>query len=56
MEGARWDYTDHVVTDSNPKELFTQFPMILIVPQADRKPPEEGIYNCPTYRILSRIG
>jgi len=23
MEGARWDYTEHCVTHSNPKELFT---------------------------------
>jgi dynein heavy chain len=32
MEGARWDYERHIVTHSNPKELFTTFPLILIVP------------------------
>ena len=23
MEGARWDFDKHIVTDSRPKELFT---------------------------------
>lgn len=56
MEGARWDYEKHIVTHSRPKELFTTFPLILIVPKNDREKPQSGIYDCPVYRILSRTG
>ena len=31
-------------------------PMILLLPQADRKPPETGIYDCPVYKVVSRRG
>jgi dynein heavy chain len=56
LEGAKWDYDKHIVADSNPKELFINFPLLLIVPKADRPKPESGFYDCPCYRILSRIG
>jgi dynein heavy chain len=30
--------------------------MLHLVPQADRKIPETGIYNCPVYKVVSRRG
>lgn len=30
--------------------------MMLLLPQADRKAPETGIYNCPVYKVVSRRG
>ncbi len=30
--------------------------MIHLIPQADRKTPEKGIYNCPVYKVVSRRG
>ena len=31
-------------------------PMMLLLPEADRKAPETGIYNCPVYKVVSRRG
>jgi len=33
LEGARWDYTNHVLTESRPKELFSEWPMMHLVPK-----------------------
>lgn len=30
--------------------------MMLLLPEADRKTPETGIYNCPVYKVVSRRG
>ena len=30
--------------------------MMLLLPQADRKTPDKGIYNCPVYKVVSRRG
>ena len=30
--------------------------MMHLVPQADRKIPQKGIYNCPVYKVVSRRG
>lgn len=56
LEGARWDNDAHVIGESRPKELFTEFPMIWLDPKQHRKAPESGIYDCPCYKILSRRG
>ncbi len=56
IEGARWDPTHHALNNSKPKELYTELPLIWLVPVADRKQPETGIYNCPVYKVLSRAG
>jgi len=56
IEGARWDSTTHTLNHSKPKELYTELPLIWLVPVADRKQPEKGIYNCPVYKVLSRAG
>lgn len=56
LEGARWDYKSHILSNSKPKELYTDVPLIWLVPAADRVPPKYGIYNCPIYKVLSRAG
>ena len=56
LEGARWDNHKHVLTESRPKELYTQFPIIHLNPIKDRVPPTTGSYSCPIYKILTRQG
>jgi len=55
LEGCKWDYNRHLLGDSDPKKLFVDVPLILLLPQADRAKPEK-IYNCPVYKVLSRTG
>jgi len=56
MEGARWNSTTHILDDSNPKQLYTEMPIIWFVPKRNRVVPETGVYNCPLYKVLSRSG
>ena len=56
LEGARWDPIHHQLAESRPKELYTDMPVIWLQPQANRKVPESGIYDCPTYKTLTRAG
>eukprot|EP00794_Sanderia_malayensis_P012733 gene12733-14038_t len=56
FEGARWDYDNHELTESKPKELYTTVPVIWMKPTADRVKPESGIYDCPVYKTLTRAG
>ena len=56
VEGARWDHLKHQLTESRPKELYTDMPVMWLIPVANRKPPEAGIYNCPVYKTLTRAG
>jgi dynein heavy chain len=56
LEGCKWDYKEHKLDDSDPKKLFTEIPLILLVPVVDRVIPKAGIYNCPVYKVLSRAG
>ena len=50
LEGARWDdQDDHQLTDSKPKELFSNLPLMHLNPVADREIPSSGIYKCPLY-------
>ena len=46
VEGARWNNKKHVLDQSKPKELFSDLPLMLLLPVADRVVPTEGIYNC----------
>jgi dynein heavy chain, axonemal len=55
MEGARWDDQRHVIGESRPKELFTQFPVVWLQPEQHREPPSR-VYNCPVYKTLTRAG
>ena len=56
LEGCKWDYDNHTLTDSDPKKLYSEFPLMHFVPVKDRVIPKDGIYNCPTYKVLSRLG
>ncbi|VEL32913.1 unnamed protein product [Protopolystoma xenopodis] len=56
LEGARWDYTKHRLSESRPKELFTNMPVIWLIPLGNRKSPENRIYECPVYKTLTRAG
>ncbi len=56
MEGARWDPETHLLGESRPKELFTEFPVIWLKPEQKRKRPDAGFYDCPVYKTLTRAG
>jgi dynein heavy chain, axonemal len=32
LEGCKWDYKQHTLEDSDPKKLFTEIPLILLLP------------------------
>lgn len=56
LEGARWDYQNHVLAESRPKELYTDLPIMWLRPVQFRVPPKDGFYNCPVYKTLLRAG
>lgn len=56
LEGARWDYTTHVLDESRPKELYTDLPIMWLNPKQFRVQPTSGFYNCPVYKTLVRAG
>ena len=56
LEGARWDMNKFELGESRPKELFTDMPVMWLVPTANRQQPSEGIYLCPVYKTLTRAG
>ena len=56
LEGARWNEDIRSLDDSRPKQLYTEMAMIHLKPVKDRVTPTEGLYRCPTYKILSRRG
>uniref|UniRef100_A0AAR2J4M4 Dynein, axonemal, heavy chain 1 n=1 Tax=Pygocentrus nattereri TaxID=42514 RepID=A0AAR2J4M4_PYGNA len=56
LEGARWDTNTGLLTESRPKELYTEMAVIWMVPVPNRKPPQSGVYNCPIYKTLTRAG
>ena len=56
LEGARWGISEHELTESRPKELFTEMPVLWLKPAASREKPLTGIYDCPIYKTLTRAG
>ena len=56
LEGARWDVIEKSLSDSLPKQLYIELPVIHLLPQKNRPDPLTGIYRCPVYKILSRRG
>ncbi|XP_024523426.1 dynein heavy chain 1, axonemal [Selaginella moellendorffii] len=56
LEGCRWNYEQHVLDESRPKELYTELPVVWLKPLQFRKAPTEGIYECPVYKTLVRAG
>ena len=51
IEGARWDSVKHLITHSKPKELFSDFPFMHLMPIKDRVPVTENIYEIPIYKV-----
>uniref|UniRef100_T1J5R6 Uncharacterized protein n=1 Tax=Strigamia maritima TaxID=126957 RepID=T1J5R6_STRMM len=57
IEGARWDKAEFSLVESNPKELFTEMPVFLLMPAANRGPPGgPGMFVSPIYKTLLRAG
>jgi len=56
LEGCKWSYDEHRLAESDPKKLFVDLPMIHLVPIAERAIPDDGIYDCPIYKVQSRTG
>ncbi|XP_078019489.1 dynein axonemal heavy chain 1 [Epinephelus lanceolatus] len=56
LEGARWDTEAGQLTESRPKELYTEMAIIWLIPKPNRKPPTSGVYVCPIYKTLTRAG
>lgn len=56
LEGARWDYEASQLGESNPKELFTQCPVIWMRPWIKKDIPFTPHYNCPLYKTSDRRG
>jgi dynein heavy chain len=61
LQGCRWDLAQSSLVDSNPKELFTLFPLIHlkpneINPNSTGAAANEATYRCPVYKTLTRAG
>ena len=56
LEGSRWNYQTHLLDDSLAKELYTDVPVIHFLPVYKREIPNDGIFYCPLYKVLSRTG
>lgn len=56
LEGARWNDTKESLDDSFPKQLYTDFPVMHLMPVKDRPAVTKGVYRCPVYKVLSRRG
>jgi len=55
IEGAKWNFSTHVLGDPKNRELYSEMPMILLKPTANKEE-IKGIYSCPLYKVLSRRG
>lgn len=56
LEGARWDNKKHIITQPKPKELFSDLPLLHLVPSPNKDLSTELIYKCPLYKVVSRAG
>ena len=56
IEGARWHKPTKRLGESKPKELYSEIPIIWLIPSVNRLKPKEGIYDCPVYKTLTRAG
>ncbi|XP_072745723.1 dynein axonemal heavy chain 1 [Anoplolepis gracilipes] len=54
LEGCRWN--GNYLVESLPKELFTDMPPILLLPEINHVIPSHGIYICPVYKTIERFG
>ncbi|OAF65946.1 hypothetical protein A3Q56_06301 [Intoshia linei] len=56
LEGARWSPEEKCICESKPRILYTDMPVIWLLPKTNRIKPEDGYYECPVYKILTRAG
>ena len=56
LEGAQWDMERFELSESKPKELYTDMPVMWLIPTANRVQPTKGVYLCPVYKTLTRAG
>lgn len=56
IEGARWNAHSHQLDESRPKDLFSEMPIIWLIPIVNRAQPSSGVYVCPVYKTLTRAG
>ena len=55
--GVLYYHLKDIDTDNSlNRELYTDVPLIHMVPVPNREPPKSGIYNAPLYKVLSRQG
>jgi hypothetical protein len=45
LEGCKWEYVQHQLDESDPKKLFTDIPLILLVPEVDKITPKDVIFD-----------
>jgi dynein heavy chain len=56
LEGARWDDETWELAESEPKVLFTPFPLIWFIPAEIDAVSEYPHYECPIYKVSTRKG
>lgn len=56
LEGARWNPSKQSLDESEPKKLFSEMPVIHLLPVQHRAETTSGVYRCPVYKVLSRRG
>jgi len=56
LEGARYNVKTKTLDESNPKELYTDMPIIWLRPEYNRVPPSTPVYKSPVYKTLTRAG
>jgi len=56
IEGAKWDYEDMCLTESDPKTLFVKCPVILMRPVHFKNVSDYENYECPVYKTSLRRG
>jgi dynein heavy chain len=54
LEGARWDYENEILNESEPKVLFTECPILWLKPCTEQH--EFKFYKCPMYLTSERWG
>ncbi|XP_018331814.1 dynein heavy chain 1, axonemal-like [Agrilus planipennis] len=55
LEGSRWNPQKMTLDESRPKELYTDMPVIWMIPEEFHQKPK-GVYICPVYKTLTRAG
>ncbi|KRX11121.1 P-loop containing nucleoside triphosphate hydrolase [Pseudocohnilembus persalinus] len=56
IEGAKWDYDNMILNESDPKVLFVNCPFILLKPMHHADIQKYKCYECPVYKTSARRG